>query len=139
MRPPSRTALSSSAVQAASPSSAIQAARLPGAGARNAVSSSKKGGFDTAQSNGGRSRTRKPAATSPVRIVVRSATPLSTAFSTARAAASVSRSSPVNVTPGRRAAICISTAPAPQPASNTRSPERAGTAAASRAASMPAR
>ena len=41
--------------------------------------------------------------------------------------------------PGQRAAICINTAPAPLPASITRWPGLASTAAASRAASIPAR
>jgi hypothetical protein len=65
--------------------------------------------------------------------------PFSATFSRANSAIAGSRSSPVKAAAGRRAAICISTAPAPQPASITRCPGPAATAAASRAASMPAR
>ena len=57
----------------------------------------------------------------------------------ASAAMTGSRSTPVSRTPGARAAICISTAPAPQPASITRSSGCAPAAAANSAASMPAR
>ena len=135
--PPSRTDFSRKVVQAFSPSSAIQAPRLPSAGARKAPGSSKKGGLLTARSNSGRSSARNPAATSPSTICASAS--FSAAFSRASAAMAGSRSSPVRATPGQRAEICISTAPAPQPASITRSPGVAATAAASRAASIPAR
>ena len=135
--PPDRSGAARNRAQACKSASACVARARNVAG--GGVPAGQKGGLAKAWAIGGKLSANARSRTSPVVTVTRAAMPLAAALAMANSAKAGSRSTANRLTPGTRAARQRKAAPLPQPPSNTRSAGAAGTAAASRTASSPAR